>query len=253
MSAKDDMFKKAHAMQKDIAEVKQVKEQALTKVMKNEALAKLYRDNASVGAENLQGELPQLKIHAAGRSQKNELPDGTEPIDGYFYYRPTKEQFKELDCHILTISKGYRADGFEGKKDVFNQVLAGVITNGGQMKPFIMYFTGIKLNNLWELGKEIAPFTRSSQLPIPMFALRVKMTTEKVKHNYGSSWVPVMKVQKYEDGSPELVLDEKVFEYLRGQVDKVADTIAALISSKSTEDFNRGVEVVPNPEDIPFT
>ena len=78
----------------------------LDKIRNNPELAKLYQDNAKVGAENLAGELPLLKIHAVGRSLKNELKDGSEPNDGWFFYKPTQEQFQEIECHILTISRG---------------------------------------------------------------------------------------------------------------------------------------------------
>ncbi len=199
-------------------------------------LAKLYKDNATVGAENLSQELPLLKIHAAGRSTSNTLANGEEPNDGYFFYKPTREQFKEVTAHILTISRGFRAEGLEGKQDVFHQVLAGVIVNNGEMKPFMMYFTGTKLSNLWAFGKEASAYTKAKPVPIPMFALTVKLTTAKEKHSYGTSWVVQFEIVKDERGTPEIVDDEETFIFLKDSIPAVEETINSLISARTGEE-----------------
>lgn len=236
---------------------------SLSAIQQNAELAKMYSDNAQVGAENLSGESPLLKVHAVGRSTKNELSDGTEPNDGWFFYKPTGEQFETVRCHILTISRGFRAEGMEEKgketRSVFNQIVSGVIMTEGEMKPFILYMTGLKLKNLWEFGKEAAKYTRAKPVSIPMFALTVKLTTEKVANSYGKSWVINFEIEKSADGTPVLVLDPGEFQYLKDHVDMVQDTISRLIAVKTatTEDDgfpnieaeeNKAVE----PDDIPF-
>ena len=208
----------------------------LAQLRQNSELAKMYSENSQVGAENLSGELPLLKVHAVGKSTKNELQDGTEPNDGWFFYKPTGEQFETVRCHILTISKGFRAQGIENGKEIFNQVVGGVILDGTEMKPFIMYFTGLKLKPLWEYGKEAAKYTRMKPISIPMFALTVKMTSEKVKNNYGKSWIVNFEIEKLEDGSPVLIMDPGEFQYLKDNVEMVEDTIASLIAAKTVKD-----------------
>ena len=206
----------------------------LDKIRNNPKLAKLYQDNAKVGAENLAGELPLLKIHAVGRSLKNELKDGSEPNDGWFFYKPTQEQFQEIECHILTISRGFRAVGIEGRKNVFNQIMAGVIVNDGELRPFMFYFTGTKLSRMWDFGKEISKYTKGKPLAIPMFALKVKLGTEKIDTAYNKAWVVNFKVCKFEDGTPMVVADVGFFQALRAMVDRVEDTIKQLIEAKQT-------------------
>lgn len=208
-------------------------ETALTAIRDNPVLAKLYKENAHVGASNLSSDMPLLKIQAMGRSQKNILADGKEAADGYFYYKPTKEQFQEVTCHILTISKGFRADGYKEKKDVFNQILSGVIVNEGKFLPFMMYFTGSKLQNLWQFGKDASLYTRAG---VPLFVLRVKFTSEKITHDYGTSWVVKFEIMKDEKGSPLMITDDKYFLKLRDSVAKVEASIDELIASKVTED-----------------
>lgn len=203
----------------------------------NPVLAKLFLENAKVGSENLSSGLPLLKVNSAGKSQKNELKDGSQPKDGFFYYKPSKEQFETIDCHILTVSKGFRADGYGDKKDVFNQIVAGVIMNEGyNVMPFIMYFTGIKLQNLWDFGKEASEYTKSKQFPIPLFALKVKLTSEQLKHNHGTGWVVKFNIQRDENGFPIVIQDEKLFMALKKDVAKIEHEILGLIEQKISED-----------------
>ena len=213
---------------------------ALDVLRGNEELAKLYQENAQVGAENLAGELPLLKVHAVGRSTENELADGTEPKDGWFFYKPTAEQYETIQCHILTISKGFRAEGLaqgNGKaRDVFNQIVGGVIIDGSDYKPFIMYFTGLKLSPLWEFGKEAAKYTRARPVSLPMFTLTVKLSTSKVKNSFGASWVVNFEILKDEGGYPRIILDEGKFQFLKDNVAMMEETIASLIAKKITKE-----------------
>ena len=205
----------------------------LETIQNNAELAKMYVDNAQVGADNLSGETPLLKVHAVGRS-KNELADGSEPDDGAFFYKPTGEQFESIECHVLTISRGYKAPGLEeGGKEIFNQLLGGVIMHEGQYKPFIMYFTGLKLSNLWEFGKIANKYTHAKPMPIPMFALMVRLTTEKVNNSYGKSWIVNFEIVKNGDGTPKLVLDQGEFQFLKDSADLSQETMESLI--KATE------------------
>ena len=267
MSGQDKLRETAEKLKHDTT-VKEEKEHTDMTELKNELatiqadpeLMKMYKDNAGVGAKNLSGELPLLKIFSAGKS-KAELADGKRPIDGWFFYKPTQSQYETITCHILTISHGYRAEGMvnqkTGKKDEpkFNQLMGGVIIDGGELRPFIMYFTGLKLSKLWEFGKEAGKFTKMKPVPIPMFALTVKMGTERVQNSYGESWVATFEIVKSPEGLPIVVTDSMLFEYLRDHVDTLEDTISSVIDAKSTEEqIPEKIESVPvnEPDDIKF-
>ena len=221
----------------DMAELKN----ELATIQADPELMKMYQENANVGAKNLSGELPLLKIYAAGRS-KAELVDGKKPTDGFFFYKPTQAQYESVTCHILTISRGFRAKGMVDVKTgkeaepKFNQVMGGVIIDGAELRPFVMYFTGLKLSNLWEFGKEAGKFTKMKPVPIPMFALTVKMGTKQVENSYGESWIATFEILKTSEGSPIVVTDTMLFEYLRDNVETVEDTIASVIEAKNTEE-----------------
>lgn len=235
--------------------------QELSEVQLDADLIALYEKNAKLGAENLGGNSPILKVHSTGRSTKNELADGSEPKDGSFYYRPTKEQFEVVECHILTISRGYRAEGMEGKKDVFHQLLGGVIVVDGRLEPFIMYFTGLRLSRLWDFGKVASAYTRAKPFPIPMFALKVRLMTEKVSHNYGKSWVINFHLVKNESGQPEIVTDPGLFVFLRDSVEIIETQMNALMGTNVADELEEpqripmyaeeAVETV-DTQDLPF-
>jgi hypothetical protein len=252
MNAQDKLREKVNIMRQESKIEKKVVEakvnNTLAIVKQNDELAKMYKDNAELGSKNLGGQSPLLKVHTQGRSSTNELAEGGDPNDGWFFYKPTGEQFKEIECHILTISRGFRADGIN-KKDVFNQLMAGVIVNNGELKPFITYLTGLKLKQMWEFGKEASKYTRAKPIPIPMFTLKVKLTTERVKTDYGNSWIIKFEILQNEDGSPIVVTDSGLFQFLRDHVESVEDTIASIIAAKAPEEtIDEGnKEEIPHP------
>jgi len=225
--------------EKAVAE-KKVEEEVsknLAEISKNKALTDMYNESASMGSENIGGEsLPLLKIHSVGRSVGNELANGKEPQHGYFFYKKTQEEFKDVLCHVLTISRGFRADGLEGKKNVWNQILGGVIIEGESPKPFLMYFTGSKLQNLWDFGKDASKWTKAKPMGIPMFALTVKLSSEKITEGTKQWFIVKFEISKDTEGNPELVTDQNEFVFLRDNVKKVEDMVERLIANKATED-----------------
>ena len=270
MGAKEEMMKKAKELKSTVEKEKaeSVKNDLAT-VNSNEALRKMYEENANLGTENLTGQIQMLKVHSTGKSTKNFLANGKEPNDGYFFYTPTLEQFENVECHILMISRGYKAEGMPGPngeaKKNFNQLMAGVIVNGGKPRPFIMYVSGVKLSRMWEFGTEAGKFTHAKPFPIPMFALRVKLTTEKVKTSFAPAWVINFEIMRNNDDQPIVVADLNAFTYLKTQVGKAREIIESIIEAKATEEVVAEPlpgEVVPepaeesketvNPDDIPF-
>lgn len=217
------------------------KKNSLSILSQDEELAAMYSEASKIGAENLGGALPMLKVHATGKSSKNELPDGTEPTDGNFFYTPTAEEFESVNVHILTISRGYKAEGIEAtadgsKKMVYNQLIGGMLIDGNDYKPFIMYVTGKKLQAMWDFGKEAGKYTRKKPIGIPMFALTVNLSTEKVSNSFGKSWIIKFDLQRNEDGSPVLVMDKGKFQFLKDSVFEMQEQIDSIIAAKATEE-----------------
>lgn len=211
-------------------------------IQADKELLKMYEESSKMGSQNLQGAMPMLKIHTTNKSLGNELASGGEPNDGWFFLTGLAEQFQNPICHILTISKGFKAKGMADKttgevaEDKFNQIMGGVIVDGKDYKPFLMYFTGTRLSRLWDFGKEVSKFTHAKPVSVPMFALSVKLSTEKVKHAYGSSYVVNFEVVKNSEDNPVIITDAGEFVFLRDSVNQVEETIESLIATKSTEE-----------------
>lgn len=201
-------------------------------VKENPDLYNAYKQNADLGAENLGGALPLLKVHLAGRSSKNKLADGSDPDDGAFFYGPTRQQFSELEVHILAISKGFRTDGLN-RQNVFNQLMTGVIISDGDYKPFVMFLTGKKLAPMWAFGKEARRYTQKG---IPLFTLTVKLTTKSESNDFGKSWIVEFEIVSDKDGTPTLIHDLQEFNYLKDKVEEMKEVMDSIIGNKSGED-----------------
>lgn len=250
-AAKEMRDKVSHALPENKEAIEVLDEKAMGQVVSGD-LADFYKQNASVGSEEISGgKLPLLKIHQTGKS-KGELQDGSEPTNGFFYYSPTQEQFEKVEVHILSISRGYYAKPLEGsgKDKVFTQLMGGVIIDGKEYKPFIMYLTGLKLQPLWTFGREIiAPFTKNPRFPIPMFALIVELGSEKVDTKFGKSYIPTFKLKKNDKGQAVIVNDAGLSQYLLDSVSTVKDIMDKVISFGDISETDDAIPAVPPPGD----
>lgn len=220
---------------------KQIIKKGFSTIQQNKKLVELFKANANVGTENLVGRVPLLKVHSVGRSSTNILADGREPEDGHFYYAPQQRDLGDsINCHILTVSKGFRTEGLKNQKNVFNQIMGGLIIDDGKYLPFLMYFSGKKLRFLWDFGKEAAEWTRAKPIPIPMFALTVNLSTKKEKTDYGFIWVVEFKILKDNNKMPLVIGNESLFSSVREKVRDVVKMIDQIIEVKQLPDEENG-------------
>lgn len=201
----------------------------LSLLVADEELRELYRLNAGVGSEHLTGDLlPMLKVHSPGKSLNNELADGSEPNTGWFFHTKAKKQYQTIEAHVLLVSRGFYAKGLEAKKPrVYTQLIAGMIIE--DMAPFIMYVTGLKLQDLWDFGKAASQYTKNKAMPIPLFALKVRFSTYLKSHSMGKSYVVKFELVKDEKGNPAIVADKALFQILRDGVDYVEPIVESII------------------------
>jgi hypothetical protein len=214
--------------------VKKAAEDELKMLVADGKLRELYRINARVGSEHIAGDtLPMLKIHS-GKSQGNVLTDGSEPNKGWFFHTKTQKQYETVEVYILSISRGYHAKAMErGKDPQFNQLMAGMVVE--DMAPFIMYVSGLKLQNMWEFGKEIAAYTKSKSMPIPMFTMRVRLSTSLKSHSYGKSYIVDFELIRDKNGHPVVVTEAGLFNVLRDGVQYVQGVTDSIIERAEQE------------------
>lgn len=281
MDAKKEMLEKAHKIQEEVEKKKEEKAVAHADIVKksqsqmvqgNPELLKMFADTANAGTEGIGGKSPQLKIHATGRSSVNQLANGAQPNDGWLFYQPTGEQFKEVECHIIAISRGYYVPDTmnPAKKQKYNTLMAGVITNQGSPKFFIMYLNGLKLAPMWAFGEEAGKYKRNAEMRIPMYALKVKLAAKQVQTDKGFFWIPTFDILKNEDGSPVIITDMRSAKFLNEKILEAKEMFSVIMEAKATDEqpepealpeskgedpkstnFNEAGEVI-NPEDIPF-
>lgn len=280
MSAKDDLMKKARQLKEEVVAKKEAEavksshsdlpvNATGTSITNSAELLKMLADNVDAGSENVGGKSPQLKIHSTGRSSTNQLKDGKEPNNGWYFYQPTQEQFEKVECHILSISKGYYVEDKMNPmntKKRYNQLMGGVLIDRGVPKFFVMYIAGLKLRPMWDFMKEVADM--KMKYKVPMYALKVLMGTEQVKTDKGMMWIPKFSIVKNDDQTPMIVSDIRAARFLQDRIRDAKNMFDIIIQANATEEAPKDLETVEdehisdpkeevsgevvNPDDIPF-
>lgn len=213
------------------------------------SMAELYRQNAGLGMEHLNSAIPALKIYTANKTKDSELITGEALVDGNFFHPGEAKQWKTVEAHILSVSKGFHDKGIgeNSNKQVFTQVFAGVIVNDGDTIPFVFYLTGKKLSPFWEYAKSISVYTKNKQFPIPLCALKVEISTVREKNDYGTSWVPTFRLVTNDEGVPAVVSDEGVMQFLLSMTQEAQTFLDEIASKGLGEDQNISQANTPKP------
>lgn len=238
-----------------LAETKNNEADKLLAQLANNPLLDKFRKNAALGTENLSmGKLPALKIHMAGRS-KNKLANGEKPNDGWFYYAPDQSQYKEIHCHILSCSRSYMAKPMEGSdspEGKYTQLLGGLIVDGKEYKPFIYYLSGKRLSPFWDFAKNTLSIFTHGSTPIPMYAIKLLLTTSEVETKWGTSFVIDFNLDKDESGNIQIISDEGLNVFMEDSLAKMEEMFENIIKHGANEESNivdyiRGEEAKPSP------
>lgn len=194
-------------------------------------VAAFYNENKDVGAENLGGALPLLSI--VQFNSKGLLANGSRPNVGYLYYKPTKEQFEEMEVSIVSISKGYYSKPSEyNKEPKFTQIVAGMLFDG---RPFVWFVKGNALQYIWDFAKQAAPYTKAKDQPVPMFALRVMLKTQTITTKQGDVSIPIMSLVRDDKKLALVETNLEKLHILREFYDYITPMIENIIANKSSE------------------
>ncbi len=191
-----------------------------------------HKKNAEAGSGNISAQLPQLKVTEA--NSKNEGLDGQHLPEGSFYYAPTQADFKTVEVSILTISRGFWAMNNQEKPEPkFNQLVGGMMLES--LEPFVMFMGGTRLQNLWDFGKEIKPFTKSKDNPFAMLGFRVMLSLKKIETNYGKNHIINFDLIRDKKGQIQVLNDAELLNMLRGGVDKNEELFESFINQKEVD------------------
>lgn len=213
-----------------------------------EAMA-LFSQNANTGIEDIgmNVSMPVLRVHTAG-STKNITDNGDEPNIGEFFYTGTKQILKDPVVHILSIKKCLmpKKDSTELKS---NYLVAGILDETNQ--PFVMYINGMSYNKVWAFSDMIKPFVKNKAAPIPMFALKVVLYSEKEQdQNKKYAPQPVIKYKLLIDEETQFPLIETNVEritWLKEGADKANDAMDELIATYGQKAVNKNEYVDGTP------
>jgi hypothetical protein len=230
---KQELEKKKEAevetMVKAKSELVAVNQNGLTSVDQN--VLNFFKRNNQRGLQNVStASLPYLKVIESNSSV--ELPDGTRPKVGSFYYEG--EILQTVDVHFVNISRGFYSPGLDKTdKPKFNQIASGVFAD--TYKPFVMFFTGKRLSPMWDFMRgEVGKHTKG-EFAVPLYALRIKLTTEKVKNDVGTDThiINFELLKHKEDQSLVVVDDLDVLQMLDAQVEKAEEFMNGFINNKA--------------------
>lgn len=210
-----------------------------------ESLANFFYANSDVGVEDIAGrQFPTLKITEV--NSKSVLANGQRATVGRFFYSGDETEFEAPEVHILGVTRGYYAKPInETDKPKFTQIVYGVLVNG--LKPFIMYISGTRLQNLWDFGKVIAKYTKSPN-PVPMFAIFTTLHAEEKDSKYGKNHVVRFSLRDKE-GKVKILTDLDTLKMLRGLADEMRSSLESFISNIEVGKEN---EQVIDGKDLPF-
>jgi len=195
-------------------------------------VADFHKANAEAGSDNISAQIPQLKITES--NSKNEGDDGQYLPEGSFYYAPTKADFKKVEVSILTISRGFWAmDNQPEPKPKFTQLVGGMMLES--LEPFVMFMGGTRLQNLWDFGKEIKPFTKSKNSPVAMMGFRVMLSLEKIETKHGQNHIVKFELIRDKKGQIQVLNDVELLNMLRGGLDKMEELFESFISQKEVD------------------
>lgn len=150
---------------------------------------------------------------------------------GMFYYKGDGSLFKEVTCSLLTFTKKDFPDYSDKSKMVKTYVFLGAIIP--ELKPFVLYLksTGI--------GAAKQFFGQMTSMKVPMFALKVRLTSDKIESEKGTYWKINFHIDGVRDSMKELVTLETLTK-------KYESTVKTEVESE----VEAGDE--PSSENIPF-
>lgn len=182
-------------------------------------------------------ELPLLKVYIANKSHFT-LLDGSEPHNGWFIHTITQQEYPEVYCHILKISRGFRMLGLPDEKTgvakkQWTHIVAGVMLNDAPV-PFWMLVSGQnRVQRLWAFQDELRKYNKAG---IPSFPLTIKLTTEKVEISKTRQAVVInFAVEMDDEGKPDMVLLPSDYLALREQVHEQEEYIRRFIEKNEVE------------------
>lgn len=191
--------------------------------------------------------VPVLRV-VQKNSNNVETADGQDAAPGTFYYKPTAKDYKELIVNIIYIKQVTLKTKVWGTEDEYEDkkhyLITGVIADTNEL--FVTYVKGLSYSSVWDLLEMTNPYRKHPSTPVPLYALNIKLYTEKEDTNYGVTYVLKYSLIREENGAPTLV-DLNKFQWLEQQVAPAKKMTERLIEINHSD----GVDL--EAQDISYT
>jgi hypothetical protein len=156
-----------------------------------------FKENVRLGTEKVtEADLPMPLLKLVQRTSDLELPNGSRPAFGKFYYTATKQEFETFLCYFLGFSKfeqvTFNTKGLSDDKKIYETVYKFTGVSGDLRLPFQFVCRGGNVNQ----AKNFLGTVVGSKKP--MFALPVIMNAKIIQGQMGAFAVAVFKVQPVE-------------------------------------------------------
>lgn len=163
----------------------------------------MFAENKNLGLENITAEdLPTPTLTLIQNNSTLQDEEGRPYPRGQFYYKGTKEVFKEVNCSLLTFDKKDMPDFSNKEVSVKTYIFMGALEPG--YKPFLLY---LKRSGIGAAKQYLADVVAKG---LPMFALKTKLVSEKVDGEKGSYYKIKFEITGVRDDAQELMMLEKL-------------------------------------------
>jgi hypothetical protein len=205
-----------------------------------------YKDHAKTGVERItQEDLPMPMLQLVQRTSNLQLPDGSAPQFGKFYYTATKTQFETFPCYILGAHTEMRPTFKDKEKMEKVYVFIGV--DATFQMPFKMIFRSTQV----PVAKNFLGSVFATKKPI--FAVKVILTSKTIDGSKGVYAITVVTEKGVEDNMEKLTMLEKLSEkYAAPMTGEIAEEIVEEVDApvKLAAEVEGAEEV--DSSDIPF-
>lgn len=213
--------------------------------------AEYLKKISTLGMEELEDtDLPLPTILLIQKNSELVDDEGNPYPLGHFFYKGTKEIMSEVNCIFLSFTKRELPSFSDKELLVTTWIFLGVL--GKDLRPFLLYCKNTALGPAREFLANV------KAMMLPMFAVKVKLTSEKIEGEKGTYYkIKFNTTGDIEDPEQLMLLEDLTRKYgpklKQGVIEEVQEVQEIKeVSVEESEDTNipDGSEDVS--EDLPF-
>lgn len=174
------------------------------------------KDKVNVGFEDLDpDDFPTPTLILIQKNSETTDAEGNAIAPGQFYYKGTKEVFREVECALLSVTKKDLPDWSNKDELVKTYIVMGALEP--DYKPFLLYLKRTAIGPFKKFLGEV----RATYLP--MFVLKVRLTSERKEGDKGTYYLIKFNIMAPRTESDEVMMLEGLTQKYGPKLRKEAD------------------------------